>query len=111
MRGLPLRTKLTGSRWLGATVVCQPAHRDRRWLQVAADYLTLPGSNVLLVLSRWTNRTTARHELDHDPCLAVWLAEGGEQPTEAHWVRNGRREVQQVGGFARDMRSRSAVSA
>lgn len=103
--GGPVERIRLGVRWVGAGVVCRPTHRDRRWLQVEADYLTLPGSNVMLILTRWANRTTARRELEHDPCLAVWLAEAGEGGTEAHWVRNGRREVQHVGEFSRDMRS------
>jgi hypothetical protein len=95
-----------GAVWRGARVTCEPKQRDRRWLRVEADYLSLPGSNVLLTVLRWTNRTTTRMRPEREPCLAVWLA-AGQRPTAAHWVRDGRREVQEVGTFSRDMRSES----
>ncbi len=96
-----------GESWRGVGVSCDLAHRDRRALRLEVDYLTLPGSNVVLILLRWTNRVQARLRVEPAPHLCVWLAPGVSGVTDGHWFRAGRHEVRAGGRWACDMRSES----
>lgn len=71
--------EVTGARgltWQGVRVACEVDHKDYRWLRLEADYLTLPGSNVVAVIVRAVNRTTGPMDC---PCgVAIWTAPGGQ---------------------------------
>lgn len=87
-----------GLRWQGVKVVCQPEHKDRRWFRVEAEYLTLPGSNVVAIVSRYTNKTGAR--TSHHGGIGVWGKVGGTYAnTVLHWEREGERRHRRRGGF------------
>ena len=64
-----------GLTWWGVRVACEVDHKDYRWLRLEAEYLTLPGSNVVAVIVRAVNRTTGPMGC---PCgAAIWTAPGG----------------------------------
>jgi GNAT superfamily N-acetyltransferase len=93
-----------GLLWSGVRMTCLPAHKDLRCLQLEVEYLTVPESNVVAVLSRWRNRTDAYHEAWGG--VAAWLQPGGTRTASvAHWERNGERRHRRRGGFPAEARS------
>lgn len=92
------RTGAQGFQWQGVRVACEPKHKDRRWLRVEVEYLTLPGSNVVAIVSRYTNKATARMTLQGG--TALWTQVGGTRENSvAHWEREGTQESARRGGF------------
>jgi GNAT superfamily N-acetyltransferase len=76
-------------RWQGVRAVCEPKHKDLRWLKLEVEYLTTPGSNVIALLSRWTNLSNARVHSPGDTGMAVWPQVGGtREHTVTHWQRH-----------------------
>lgn len=70
--------EVTGTRgltWQGVRVACEVDHKDYRWLRLEAEYLTLPGSNVVAIVVRAINRTTA--PMGCQCGATVWAAPGG----------------------------------
>ena len=57
------RTGAQGVVWRGAKVMCKPKHKDMRGLRIEGSYLTTGGSNVLAVVSRYVNLTSAPWDL------------------------------------------------
>jgi ribosomal protein S18 acetylase RimI-like enzyme len=91
-----------GLRWKGVRVAVEPKHKERRWLKMEADYLTLPGSNVVAVVSRWINKSAAR-QAPHGG-VAAWLQVGGNrQTTTVHWQQDGIRQSRRPGAFAAEV--------
>jgi ribosomal protein S18 acetylase RimI-like enzyme len=90
-----------GRRWQGVRAVCQPEHKDLRWLQLEVEYLTLPGSNVVALVTRWTNRTDARTWTHGEGGITAWLQVGGTRENAVlHWESDGQRKHRRRGGFA-----------
>jgi len=88
-----------GWRWQGVRMACDLAHKDRTWLRVELDYLTLPGSNALALVLRHTNRTDARRSFSAG--LAAWARPGGSvTDTVLHWERAGEPRRRRRGPFA-----------
>jgi ribosomal protein S18 acetylase RimI-like enzyme len=97
------RTGERGLRWKGVWVACQPEHKDLRWLHLEVAYLTLPGSNVVAIVSRWTNHCSARMETPGQGGIGAWLQVGGtRQNAILHWEHNGERRHRRRGGFGID---------
>jgi GNAT superfamily N-acetyltransferase len=93
------RTGERGLAWQGVRVAAQLTHKDWAWFAVETEYLTLPGSNVIAIVCRWTNRSSAR--MQAEPAIVAWLQPGGTRAnTTAHWTRKGERMVQRRGGFS-----------
>jgi ribosomal protein S18 acetylase RimI-like enzyme len=93
-----------GLRWRGTRVACDLEHKDRRWLRLEAEYLTTPGSNVVALVTRWTNRTDARTTADGG--MAAWLQVGGtREHATSHWECEGERRHRRRGGWPADSRS------
>jgi GNAT superfamily N-acetyltransferase len=91
-----------GLRWQGVRVACEPTHKDRRWLRFEAEYLTLPGSNVVALITRWTNKQPARMETSGG--FAVWGQPGGARDnTVGSWLRGEERRERRPGGFEAEM--------
>lgn len=92
------RTGETGLVWHGAQVSCSPQHKDRRWLELKVEYLTLPGSNCVAILTRWKNKNRCRHH--HAARIGVWPQAGGDRSQAvAHWKFGGERRERRRGGF------------
>ncbi len=82
------RTGESGLNWHGVRVECEPKHRSLRWLKIEAEYLTLPGSDLLALVYRWTNISTARLAIDGG--IAIWAAVGGDRgKAVAFWESDG----------------------
>ena len=98
--GAPVeRVGAQGLRWQGVRVACLPKHKDLRWLGIELDYLTLPGSNMVALASRWTNRASARREFNAN--VGVFAQVGGTRENSiAHWERDGVRRHRRRGGFS-----------
>ncbi|RKY62677.1 MAG: hypothetical protein DRP95_00955 [Candidatus Latescibacterota bacterium] len=69
------RTGVRGIEWSGVKLSCELEHKDHRWLKFEVEYLTMGGSNIVAVVSRWTNSTTAPMRLSSG--VAAWLRPGG----------------------------------
>ncbi len=82
------RIGASGRKWNGVSLACEFEHKDRKGLRVEVDYLTLPASDLLLVVSRWTNQTRGEKSLSGG--LGVWAGVGGRvDNTVAYWASNG----------------------
>jgi hypothetical protein len=78
----------TGLRWHGVRIACEPKHRDLRWLKLEAEYLTLPGSDLLALIYRWSNISEAKQYVVGG--IATWSAVGGDRAQSvAHWSNEG----------------------
>ncbi len=100
------RTGERGLVWEGIKVTCQPEHKELRWLRVEAEYLTLPGSNLVALVSRWINQAPTRMWLPGDGGIAVWCQPGGSRDKSVmHWKREQERRYRLRGGFPQDARS------
>ena len=98
------RVGARGLTWQGVQVSTHLTHKDWAWLTLEAEYLTLPGSNIIAVVVRWTNRSTAR--MSGWPGIVGWLQPGGTRTnTVAHWTRDGERMLQRRGGFSMQPKS------
>jgi ribosomal protein S18 acetylase RimI-like enzyme len=85
--------------WRGVRVACSLQHRDWRWLGLETEYLTLPGSNIVALVSRWTNGTDAAAELE-DAGVEAYLQVGGSLTGGIlHWICAGERKRRVPGGF------------
>jgi hypothetical protein len=105
------RTGERGIRWQGARIACEPQHKDLRWLRLEAEYLTTPGSNVVALLSRWTNRNTARMTSPGDVGMAAWAQVGGtREHTTVHWERHGEARQRRRSNFSAEGRSGHRVA-
>ncbi|HSV74249.1 MAG TPA: GNAT family N-acetyltransferase [Chthonomonadales bacterium] len=102
-------TERTGERglvWSGVRVWCDLAHRERRWMRIETEYLTLPGAEVIAVVSRWANRTTARMASPDDVGVAAWMSVGGDHAQGVvHTSREGVRERRRRGPFSAELQS------
>ena len=97
------RTGETGIAWQGVRVLCQPAHKDRNWLRVEAEYLTTPGSNVLALALRCVNLSNARLSTPGDAGIGAWLQVGGTHTNAVlHGEFDGERQARRRGGFGMD---------
>jgi len=65
-----------GNLWQGVRISCEPEHKDYRWLRVESEYLTTAGSNLLAIILRVKNKTTASMRLWAG--IALWCAPGGK---------------------------------
>src|SRR6185295_4117109 len=66
--------------------------------RIEVEYLTQAGSNVVAVVSRTTNKATARMEVQSG--IGLWAQVGGTRENSvAHWEREGAKETQRRGGF------------
>ncbi len=94
------RTGETGLAWQGARVVCEPKHKDLTWLRVEAEYLTCGGSNVVALVTRWTNKTTATMQVPGNGGIGAWLQVGGtHENAVVHADISGERQIRRRGGF------------
>jgi len=92
--------------WRGARVWCDLAHRERRWLRIEAEYLTLPGAEVIAVVSRWVNRSAARLTTPEEVGVAAWLQVGGDHSDGVvHACHEGDRVRRRRGPFSAELRS------
>ncbi len=93
-----------GMRWQGVQVAAEPTHKNWTWLRLEAEYLTLPGSNLVALITRWTNRTAA--QMSCDSALVAWTQPGGSRTNSlAHWMDKGERKVQRRSSFQSVYRS------
>jgi hypothetical protein len=93
-----------GLSWQGVRVTCRLSHKDWSWLALEAEYLTLAGSNLIAIVTRWTNHSSARMPVATG--VMAWLQPGGTRAnTVAHWTRDGARMLQRRGGFGMKQRS------
>ena len=93
-----------GLAWQGVRVACHITHKDWNWLALETEYLTLPGSNIVAIVTRWTNRTPAR--MKAGTVVMAWLQPGGTRSNVvAHWSSHGERVLQRRGGFQEQHRS------
>jgi GNAT superfamily N-acetyltransferase len=65
----------SGIVWHGVKVASDLQHKDDRWLRMEAEYLTLGGSNVLAIVHRLVNKTSAPQGASAG--IGFWLAAGG----------------------------------
>jgi len=65
-----------GNLWQGVRVYCEPRHKDYRWLRLETEYLTTSGSNLLAIVLRVKNKTTAFMKARAG--MALWCAPGGK---------------------------------
>ena len=87
-----------GLSWQGVRVGCRLSHKDWSWLGLEVEYLTLPGSNLIAIVTRWTNHAAARMELWTG--VTAWLQPGGTRTnTVAHWMQGEQRMLQRRGGL------------
>ncbi len=90
--------------WQGVRVGCTITHKDWRWLGVEAEYLTLPGTNLIAIVTRWTNLSSARMEAGIS--VMAWLQPGGGRSgIVAHRTGGGVRMLTRRGGFQSQHRS------
>ncbi|HZO91894.1 MAG TPA: GNAT family N-acetyltransferase [Chthonomonadaceae bacterium] len=93
-----------GLHWQGVRAACTPEHKDLRWLGVEVEYLTTPGSNVVAVVLRLINRSTAQASTGGG--IAVWPQLGGVRENAiVHWESEGERRVRRRGVFQAGGRS------
>lgn len=98
------RTGARGWQWQGAAVSCDLEHKDLNWLRLETEYLTLPGSNLLAILTRWINRTSASHTVWGG--IAAWCQPGGSRENSiARWQIAGQQYRRHRGGYAMQARS------
>lgn len=87
------RTGERGLSWQGVRVRCRMAHKNWSWLGLEAEYLTLAGTNLIALITRWTNHSTARMQTSTG--VNAWLQPGGTRAnTVAYWVRDGEGRLQ-----------------
>lgn len=92
------RTGARGLHWQGVRARCEPQHKDWRWLHLELEYLTLPGSNLIALVTRWTNHDGARSRPGGG--AQVWVQPGGvRENLTLHWEREGERRERRRGGF------------
>jgi GNAT superfamily N-acetyltransferase len=98
------RTGGRGLCWQGVRVACRLTHKDWTWLALETEYLTLPGSNLVAIVTRWTNRSAV-----HMPSgmgIWGWFQPGGVRSnTVGYWKQGEERLLQRRGGFAMERRS------
>ena len=68
-----------GFEWKGVKLACAPDHKDFRGRGLEVEYLTTGGSNLLAVVVRLINLTTAR--LVSNPGISVFAMPGGDPKT------------------------------
>ena len=97
------RTGETGLAWQGVRVVCEPKHKDLTWLKLEVEYLTCGGSNVVALVTRWTNKTSATMQVPGDGGIGAWLQVGGTHENAiVHADISGERQIRRRGGFGMD---------
>ena len=97
------RTGETGIEWHGAKVSCEPKHKDLAWLRLEAEYLTCGGSNVVALVTRWTNKTSATMQVPDNGGIGAWLQAGGShENATVHADISGERQIRRRGGFGMD---------
>lgn len=97
------RTGETGIAWQGARVICEPKHKDLTWLRLEVEYLTRGGSNVVALVTRWTNKTNATMQVPGDGGIGAWLQVGGTHANAVvHADISGERQMRRRGGFGMD---------
>ena len=65
-----------GNLWQGVRISCEPEHKDYRWLRLESEYLTTAGSNLLAIILRVKNKTTAFMKARVG--MVLWCAPGGK---------------------------------
>jgi GNAT superfamily N-acetyltransferase len=102
--GVCERTGEHGLIWQGVQVVCEPEHKDLRWLRLEVEYLTIPGSNVLALVTRWINRASARMSVPESGGVGAWCRVGGSRErSRLHWERLGERRFLDFGGYGMEV--------
>jgi len=87
-----------GLEWQGVRVACKITHKNWHWLGMEVEYLTLPGSNIVAIVTRWTNTSPAR--MTAGTTVMAWLQPGGaRENVVAHWSHDGERLSRRRGGF------------
>lgn len=103
------RTSCTGELgivWEGVRVTCRPLHKTLNWMRLETEYLTTAGSNVIALITRCTNLSTAQMETPGDIGVAAWLQVGGTHKNAiVHAEFNGTRQARRRGGFGMDSMS------
>ena len=79
-------TGTSGLEWTGVKVTCMLTHKNWKWLKVEVDYLTLPGSNLVALRTRWINTDSASHKLHGG--MAVWAMPDGQKASTGLWEAN-----------------------
>jgi len=98
------RTGQRGLTWQGVKVACDVEHKDYRWLRLEAEYLTRPGSNLVALVTRCTNRTTGPMGVHHG--VMVWTAPGGTvDHTVLHYEQGGVLRHRRRSPYAANLRS------
>jgi GNAT superfamily N-acetyltransferase len=64
-----------GLEWKGFKAICDREHKDSRWSRLETEYLTYPGSNVIAIVNRCINKTSA--QMNEETGLCAWLQPGG----------------------------------
>jgi len=91
-----------GLRWEGVRVICDPQHQDWQWLHLEADYLTLPGSNLMAIRIRGTNKTGAF--MGADLGAALWCQPGGSlSEAVLHYEREGKPTRRRRSDYSADL--------
>ncbi|HLV79347.1 MAG TPA: hypothetical protein VKT32_03665, partial [Chthonomonadaceae bacterium] len=103
--GTPVeRTGECGLLWKGVRVASDLEDKEWRFARLEIEYLTLPGSNLAAVVSRWINRTEARHQLYCG--MVAWVQPGGTRANAvSYWEQEGKRRHRGRGGFLLDIES------
>ncbi|MCW3053643.1 MAG: family N-acetyltransferase, partial [Chthonomonadales bacterium] len=87
-----------GLEWQGVRVAGKITHKDWNWLGLEVEYLTLAGSNLVAIVTRWTNRSPAR--MTAGTTVMAWLQPGAaRENVVAHWSHDGERLSRRRGGF------------
>ena len=77
-----------GVAWRGVKVLCEPKHKELRGLRIEVAYLTAGGSNVVAVVSRYVNRTSAPRDF-HAGIVAFAQPGGSREDLEGVVERHG----------------------
>jgi len=64
-----------GIEWKGFKTICNREHKDSQWSRLETEYLTYPGSNVIAIVTRCINKTSA--QMNDGAGIGAWLQPGG----------------------------------
>jgi hypothetical protein len=79
---------LQGVEWRGVKVLCEPEHRLYRWLRLETEYLTASDSDIIAIISRYINKTTASQKFNGG--IRIFLRIGCERDSILHFQRDGK---------------------
>lgn len=74
-----------GRRWRGVRLTAEPTHHDQSWRRLETEFLTTGGSNLLAVVQRHTNLTSAPQRGECGLNLSLAAAADG-RPARVHYL-------------------------